>query len=166
MCLQQQLAEHDGPMVVVSHQPLAGAWSIDNAEKIQATLSRHAEKVVLSLNGHTHIDDLLRVSMISYLHLNSASYLWVGGNHIHQSYSKEIHEGHPFIGHTCPYRDSLFTTLTFDPKAGTISVTGKKSEWVGQTPAQLGVDPHPQITNGEEVAPRIRSRRIELSLTD
>ena len=160
--LEDQLATSDGPVVVVSHQPLAGAYTVDNAEAIQTILARHAEKVAMCLNGHSHIDSLVRVSRVSYLHINSASYQWVGGAHKNKSYSKEIHEKHPWINHTCPYRDALFATITFDPESASVSLEGRKSEWVAQSPAQLGVDAHPQITNGEEVAPRIRSRRLEM----
>jgi len=159
--LEEELESHAGSVVGLCHQPLAGSGAVDNAEEIQGLLGRYAEKVVLTVNGHTHIDEFLRVAKVPYLHVNSASYKWVGGSHQHESYSKEIHAEYPWISRTCPYRDSLFTTLTFDGRTGTVSVKGKESSWVGKSPAELGIDSKPGKMNGEEVVPRIRSRRIE-----
>ncbi len=160
--LGEQLAERNGPIVVVSHQPLAGYAAVDNAKPLQELLGRHAEKVVLVINGHTHIDATMNIAKVPYLHVNSASYKWVGGGHKHESYPKEIHARYRWVQYTCPYRESLFTTLTFDPKAGTISVKGKMSEWVGPSPKKLGINRWPGLTHGKEITPQIRARQIEL----
>ena len=158
--LEKQLKTLKGPILVISHQPLAGPGSIDNAGDVQALLDAAADKVLLAVNGHTHIDHVARAGKLSYLHVNSASYKWVGGNYRHESYSKEIHEKHPSISYTCPYRDSLFTTITVDSGNSTIHVKGCRSSWVGKSPAELGFDMNPSLTNGEEIAPRIRDREI------
>ena len=159
--LTEQLARVDGPVIVVSHQPLAGAWAVDNAKEIQSILGEASDKVLLAINGHSHIDDVLRCQKVTYMHVNSASYQWVGGAHLHESYSKDVHAKYPFISYTCPYRDSLFATLTVDPKSLTIRVEGRKSEWVGPSPAELGADQDPTLTDGEQIAPRIRDRQVK-----
>jgi Icc protein len=159
--LKEQLASQEGPVIVVSHQPLAGAWAVDNAKEIQGILGEASDKVLLAINGHSHIDDVLRYKKVTYMHVNSASYQWVGGSHLHDSYSKDIHAKHPFISYTCPYRDPLFATLTVDPKSLTIRVEGRKSEWVGPSPAELGADQDPTLTDGEQIAPRIRDRQVK-----
>lgn len=158
--LKETLASLDGPIVVVSHQPLAGAWAVDNAGEIQTILGDTADKVILAINGHSHIDDVQRVKGVTYMHVNSASYQWVGGKYQHASYSKDVHDKHPWISHTCPYRDSLFATFTIEPKSLDVHVRGRTSEWVGKSPAALGLDLDPKLTNGEEVAPAIRDRQI------
>jgi len=158
--LKQQLETLDGPIIVVSHQPLAGAYAIDNADELQAILGDAADKVILAINGHSHIDEVIRVKNVTYMHVNSASYKWIGGDHRHESYSQEIHSEYPWISYTCPYRDSLFATLTVDPGNLTIRVKGLRSSWVGKSPAELGLDMHPELTNGEEISPRIRDREI------
>ena len=104
---------------------------------------------------------MLRYKKVTYMHVNSASYQWVGGNHLHDSYSKDIHAKHPFIAYTCPYRHSLFATLTVDPKSLTIHVEGRKSEWVGPSPAELGADQDPTLTDGEQITARIRDRQVK-----
>ena len=158
--LKEQLAQLPGPIIVVSHQPLAGAWAVDNAQEIQDILGAAADKVLLAINGHSHIDAVLRYQKVTYMHVNSASYQWVGGKYLHDSYSKDIHARYPFIAYTCPYRDALFAMLTVDPNSLTIRVAGRQSAWVGPSPAELGADPDPTLTDGEQIAPRIRDRQV------
>ncbi len=158
--LEARLKAIDGPIIVACHQPLAGPWAIDNAEEIQGLLAAAADKVILVVNGHSHIDHVLRVGGVTHLHVNSASYQWVGGEHRHDSYTREIHEAHPWISCTCPYRDALFATLVIDPETHRIEVVGRSSRWVGPSPAELGVDKSPGLVHGEQVAPRIRDRAI------
>ena len=158
--LKEQLQKLDGPIIVVSHQPIGGVWGVDNAKQLQTMLGEASDKVILAINGHSHIDMVLRIKSIPYLHINSASYQWVGGNHIHQSYDEKIHAQYPDIQYTCPYKESLFATLELDPETNSIIITGRESSWVGPSPEQLGKDMDATLTPGEEVAPRIRNRTI------
>ena len=158
--LKTQLEKLDGPIIVVSHQPLAGPSAVDNAAEIQEMLGEVSDKVILALCGHTHINYLLRIKKIPYLHINSASYKWVGGNFKHNSYDAEIHKGHPYISYTCPYQESLFATLELDLQTQTINVTGRASDWVGKSPAELGEDAGEALVPGENIAPRISDRTI------
>lgn len=158
--LKRQLESGDGPITVVSHQPLAGPSAVDNADELQALLGDAADKVILAINGHSHIDEVIRVKDVNYMHVNSASYKWVGGNHQHESYAEGIHKEHPWISYTCPYRDSLFATLTVDPETSTIRVEGTRSSWVGDSPAELGIALGPGLKSGEQVVPMIRDREI------
>lgn len=158
--LAKQLKTLKGPILVICHQPLAGPSCIDNAEEVQALLNSAADKVLLAVNGHTHIDHVARVGKISYLHVNSASYKWVGGSYRNKSYPAEIHSKFQWVEYTCPYRDSLFTTLTIDPANRRIDVQGRESEWVGKSPSQLGIADKPDLTDGKEICPKIRSRQL------
>lgn len=142
--LEKQLEQADSPVLVLSHQPLAGTAAIDNAAKIQATLSRHRNKVLLCLNGHTHVDSLVRVGGVPYLHVNSASYYWVGGE-TRMAY----------------YTAPLFTTVTIDLAKGVILVSPRKSEWKDKSPEQLGYFDREGGPPQEIVTPQIRSHRIE-----
>ncbi len=159
--LRDALGSFGGPILVLSHQPLAGPWAIDNATEVQYVLSSAADRVVLAVNGHSHIDQLLRVGDVGYLHLNSASYVWVGRKFSHQSYSSQIHDQHPRLAGACPYRDALFTTLTFDPQSQSVSIDARTSDWVGPSPAERGRDKHPELFDGEQIVPQIRARRLQ-----
>ena len=158
--LEKQLKTLKGPILVISHQPLAGTSGIDNAGEVQKLLNSAADKVLLAVNGHTHIDHVDRVGKISFLHVNSASYKWVGGSHRNKSYPAEIHSKFRWIEYTCPYQDSLFTTLTIDPANGRIDVKGRESQWVGKSPSQLGIAAKLDRTDGKEICPKIRGRRL------
>jgi hypothetical protein len=65
------------------------------------------------------------------------------------------------VEYTCPYRDSLFATLTIDPASGRIDVKGRESKWVGKSPSQLGVATKPNLADGKEICPKIRNRQLE-----
>ncbi len=158
--LAKQLKTLKGPILVISHQPLAGPGSIDNAGEVQALLDAAADKVLLAVNGHTHIDHVARAGKLSYLHVNSASYKWVGGSNRHKSYPPEVHSKFRWVEYTCPYRDSLFATLTIDPAKGRIELKGRESQWVGKSPSQLAIPTKYGLTNGKEICPKIRSRQI------
>jgi Icc protein len=158
--LEEQLKTLKGPILVISHQPLAGPGSIDNAGEVQALLDAAADKVLLAVNGHTHIDHVAKEGKLSYLHVNSASYKWVGGSHRNKSYPPEVHSKFRWIEYTCPYRDSLFTTLTLDPAKGRIELKGRESQWVGKSPSQLAIPTKYGLTNGKEICPKIRSRQL------
>ncbi|HWW42996.1 metallophosphoesterase, partial [Pedobacter sp.] len=153
--LQQQLKQIDKPIVIVCHQPLAGALAVDNAAEIQDILSAASDKILLAINGHTHIDCQLFIKGVNYVHMNSASYFWVGDKYKHNSYPEEIHKDHPWISYTCPYEEALFTTLTIDPSLGIIHIDGKKSNWVGQSPEQLNYVDATGLSAGKEIVPFI-----------
>ncbi|MBK1828206.1 metallophosphoesterase [Haloferula rosea] len=162
--LKEKLGTLKGPIIVVSHQPLAGYAAVDNAEEIQELLGKASDRVILAVNGHSHVDEVVRIHGVSYLHVNSASYLWVGGKYQHESYPEAIHAKHPSISYTCPYRDCVFATLVIDPECLTIQVTGRRSEWVGKSPAELGVEVDPSLSSGDAILAGIRDRKIEKSV--
>ena len=147
-------------MIVFCHQPLAGPSSVDNADEVQQILNTAADKILLTVNGHTHIDHLVRVGKVINLHINSASYYWVGGSFQNTSYAEEIHTAYPYIQYTCPYAQSLFTTITIEPETGRIHLQGSKTHWVGKSPGELGWDNDRSLTDGEEISPQIRDRQL------
>lgn len=160
--LKEQLSAASVPVVVISHQPLAGPSAIDNAQEIQDVLGQHSGKILFAMNGHTHIDYLIEEQDVVYWHVNSASYHWVGGNHIHPSYPTEIHEKFPYIAYTCPYREPLYATLTIDPKNSRIQIDGTSTKWVGPSPADIKVKPIDHTVD-EPMVPRIRKRSFEMA---
>lgn len=159
--LREELAQAKGPVIVISHQPLAGPLAVDDALEIQGILGEFADKVLLAINGHTHLDYLLRIRRVPYLHLNSASYYWVGEAYRHGNYPPEIMQKYPFAALTCPYRDSLFAMLSIDPVRQVLTIRGQQSVWVGASPAQLGLDIDPEILPGEHITTQIRPRELE-----
>jgi len=162
--LSQELKNAPGPVLVVSHQPLAGPACVDNAAEVQKVLDTASDKILLAINGHTHIDELLRVGKTLYLHVNSASYYWVGPQFAHESYPNAIHKDYPVIKNTCPYQESLYTTLTYDPAQGEIRLEGHKSNWVGKSPSHCGANLTSDTIDGEQIVPEIRPRNIAVAV--
>ena len=154
--LEKTLSSLEGPVVIISHQPIAGPYAIDNAVEVQKILSKHSDKVVLAMNGHTHIDLLTEIGGVPYLHINSASYHWLGPKYAHESYPAEVHAKHSALKYTSPYREALFTILTFEPKDRQIIVEKRVTQWVGKSPKELGLKREPEGA----VTPEIRARVI------
>lgn len=158
--LECQLEKLKGPIIIFSHQALAGPWEIDNAKFIQDILAKYKKKILLAINGHNHIDHILKVKGVNYYHLNSASYLWLGGKYRAFSYPKEIHQNYEALQYVAPYRDSIFATLSVDPKKSEIRIGGTKSKWVGKSPSMRGFS-EPRLIDGVHLTPKISNRLIE-----
>lgn len=158
--LEAEFNKSSQPAIIVSHQPLAGAMAVDNAEDIQTLLSRHKQKVLLCINGHTHIDAVYYVQDIPYVHINSASYFWVGGDYKHESYDMDIHLQYPWIASTCPYESALYALLSVEPDTGMIRIKGKKSRWKGPSPRELGFSLKYGYDMGDFISPTITKRHF------
>ncbi|SHL68132.1 3',5'-cyclic AMP phosphodiesterase CpdA [Chitinophaga jiangningensis] len=160
--LKKELAASRQPVIVICHQPLVGYGSLDNAAEIQQILTSAKHKVVMTINGHTHVDRLDYVGDIPYLTINSASYFWVGGHFKHDSFTPEIHKAHPYICYTCPYDQSLFTLLKIDPVKKVITLSGNQAKWVGKSPEELGFNEQKPFEAGKDIVPFIRDRSIPM----
>lgn len=155
-----ELEKAEKPVLIVSHQPLAGIYPLVNAPEIQTILSRFSSKILLAINGHAHVDQHIEVDGVHYVHINSASYYWVGEKLKHESLPSEIHESHPSLQFTCPYLDPLFALLTIDPKSGKISIQGRRTEWIGPSPIELGYSILNESEQKSFLQPQISDRKI------
>lgn len=158
--LKTELEQADKPVVIVSHQPLAGELAVDNAAEIQQLLSVHAGKILLAMNGHSHLDAQFSMAGVTYVHINSASYYWVGGKFKHDSYAADIMKQHEWIAYTCPYKEAIFATLSIDPSTGKVSIAGMKSSWMGPSPQELGMPETGTLRHGKEIVAEVRGRKI------
>lgn len=158
--LQEQLERSTLPVLLCCHQPLAGLFQVDNAAVIQTLLGQYSEKILLCINGHSHIDQHVVIHNVNYLHINSASYFWTGDEYKHSTYDAPIIQEHPILELTCPYDESLFAFLTLDPISKTVTIKGRKSKWVGKSPKQLGykIEDEPNLYNW--VVPEIKNLKI------
>ncbi len=158
--LRSELEKADKPVLIVSHQPIAGIYTIDNAQEIQQLLSAFSSKILLAINGHAHVDQHVAVGGVHYVHINSASYYWVGEKLAHASLSEDTHANFPSLKFTCPYSVGLFAFLTIDPGTKRITIKGKRANWIGPSPQELGYT----ILNAQEqkdhLKPEISSFKI------
>lgn len=158
--LEGELEKAEKPVLIVSHQPLAGIYPLVNAQEIQAILSRFSNKILLAINGHAHVDQHILVGGVNYVHINSASYYWVGEKLAHESLSSEIHHRNPSLKFTCPYLDPIFALLSVDPKSREIRIKGRKTKWIGPAPLALGYSILSETEQRDYVQPQISSRII------
>lgn len=163
--LVNELEKATEPVIIFSHQPLAGVIAIDNHAEVQKILSKYKNKIIICLNGHTHNDSILTINGITYMHINSASYKWVGSAYKHYSYAKDIHEKNKGIAITCPYESCVYAVFTIDPVKGNISIEGVQSDWVGDSPAALGIN-YDDVLIGVDVVPAIKNRILESLLNN
>ena len=144
--LSKELSSAKTPVLIISHQPLAGGSAVDNAKQMQTLLKPHKNKILLCLNGHSHLDQHLEIDGIHYLHINSASYYWLGGKI-----------------RTAFYRDPLFTTMSIDKDSGTIAFSASPSSWLNGSPEEVGYfeDRKDRVHLKNHIAPRISARLIK-----
>ena len=157
--LRKDLDNTDLPTVLFSHQPLDPIAGIENHGQIRAVLEQinlkaGRRKVAACFAGHSHLDIVKRINDILYTQINSASYYWMPSEFIHESYPSEIHQEHPWIKHTCPYKDPLWAEIEIDTQNDYLKITGRQTQWVGPSPWKLGLNPKknagylkPAITN-------------------
>ena len=143
--LESELITSDKPILILSHQPLAGHGAINNGKTIQNLLTEHKNKIIACINGHSHLDAAWEVDGVHYLHANSASYFWVGGE-TRMAY----------------YAAPLFTTLTIDPKERTLVTEESVSQWKNQSPKEIGYFDRPNHAPQAHVSPKISKRSIPL----
>jgi hypothetical protein len=72
----------------------------------------------------------------------------------------DTHANYPSLASTCLYAAVLFVILTLDRKQGKLTLTGRKSSWIGPSPLELGYS----ILSKEEqelyLQPQISDRAI------
>jgi predicted phosphodiesterase len=161
--LRSDLQAAAAPVVVFSHQALDDVAGIENCAVVRNVLEGARtrdgrRKVVACFCGHHHDDRATTINAIHYIRINSASYSWLGASYKHQSYSEEIHQAHPWISHTAPYREPLWALVEINPAEGMILITGKSTEWVGPNPWELGIDE--KTMDPATVGPRISDRAL------
>ncbi|MBQ9921725.1 MAG: metallophosphoesterase [Clostridia bacterium] len=155
--LENDLKMTKNPSVLFSHQRLCeGKASVLNHEELTKILKGAPSGVMMSLNGHEHLDTLEKFNGIWYYNVNSMSIMWLGKNYTcHCRYTEDIDEKFPNIKFTAPYTESLFAIITMDENGA--AVKGTNGEFAGPSPKELG---HPEA---DKMTPCIRDRYIEFN---
>ena len=162
--LRLQLQSTVNPIVIFSHQGLGETEGIDNAQEIRTILETHNQqsstnRVIACFNGHSHNDSAENIKGIWYICINSMAYKWLGEEYAFIRYSEEIDKNFKWIKYTAPYKDPLFTVVEIST-VGYIHIAGKKSEWVGPSPWELG---YPE-DNRSFTAPQISARELHFEV--
>ncbi len=159
--LKEKIMQINRPVIVFTHQSLCNPiWGIKNRLAVQKILEKHAQRIpIICFNGHDHIDYYRQINGVHYFELNSMSYQWLGDKYIDKSrYPKKLYEQYPNLGHLAPYKDPLYAQVNI--KSGKLKITGKKSEWISPSPAELGV---PLQVEGARASPLVSDLSIDWS---
>ncbi|MCB0730817.1 MAG: metallophosphoesterase [Ignavibacteriae bacterium] len=161
--LKEELQKSTDPIIIFSHQGIGSdpnnpgeRYSIENADSVREILEKHNSenqkgKIICCFNGHTHHDYAEEINGIWYITINSMAYKWLGEEYEYRRYSEEVDKNFKWIKYTAPYKDPLFTVVEISTE-GYIKISGKKSEYVGPSPWELGYPEHlkkyvrPEIT--------------------
>jgi len=166
--LRADLARTTHPVVIFSHQGLTlyqsedETYGVENWKEIQQILTKHNQthpgrKVVACFNGHTHYDDAIQIDGIWYITITSMSYHWLGEKYAHATFGDEVDKKFKWIKFTAPFKEPLYTVVEISTN-GTLKIAGKKTEWVGATPEQLGY----QKSRLPYMRPAITKRKLKL----
>jgi len=137
--LEAEIMASAEPCVLLSHAPLAGdMYMIHDSEQLLAVLRRvnsNRRRVILSLNGHTHVDGMCVAAGVPMVTINSASNHWMGEEYATVRYSETICRMYPHLPNCAPYQAALYSVITISDEG--IEMTGVDSVFVGKTPKEL-----------------------------
>lgn len=138
--LKEDILASESPCFIFSHQPLSdkinGIKNREDLWKLLEFVNRDKKRVVLCMNGHSHIDGMAEHINVPFININSISNIWLGHDYQYVRYGMEIDKRYPYLKYTAPYKDPLFAVVTIEN--GKIHIEGVRSEFVGPSPYDLG----------------------------
>ncbi len=163
--LAAELARDPRPALVFCHQPPEHPDGLENGAEVRAVLDAAEAKrpgsVAAVFAGHLHQDYARVLNQIPYLQVNSSSYLWLGSDLARETWPPEVHAKYRHLASTAGYRDPLWAEVTVDLAAGTLTVAGRASAWVGPDPWTRGASEQQCLRDA--VRPAIEPRALRLA---
>lgn len=158
--LEETLDTSPYPCILISHAGLDRAKGIVNQEEVLDILDNANKKnpgrVLMSINGHHHIDYIHVRNNIIFFDLNSASMFWHGETS-YDFFKEEDYKEHMLVGHTLCYNDPLSAVITLE--GNTVTIEGMESSfYMDVDMKKLGLselDPA-----GRRITPSILSSKI------
>ena len=152
---------------IFSHQSLERPDCIINQAAVrdvihQARNKEGQKKVAACFNGHWHIDHAREIDGIPYIHINSASYIWLNDpKYRGPRLSPELSRKFPNVASTIPYTKPIFTILEIDPVSNSFSLKSSESAWMGPGPEKI--DYQPAGYEKTMLFPGIRPRQFQFN---
>ena len=148
--LEAEIAKAKHPCIIISHQSFDEVWTgstVPNRLEVRKVIDRANEgrknpKVIACICGHHHLDHHMTINGVHYIHINSASYYYVG-------------DGFGSDGSRATYSEPVFAFVTFDP-AGEIRIEGRQASFRSPTPKEKG------FPNADRITASIIDRRLDL----
>lgn len=140
--LKKDLQATDKKCVLFSHQSIERTMNngADVREILEAENKRAGyKKVVLAFGGHDHSNYTEVVNGITYMQVNSASYVWIGEpTQTEKRYPEEVNNKYGILKYSMTYDQPLYAIVTLYGKGA--SVKGTKAGFVPPTPADLNMN--------------------------
>lgn len=157
--LKKELQDGNKYYVIFSHHSLENNFEgrgISNRKEIQTLIEKVNQSnkcVLLSMNGHDHGYGIEKIGKTLYYSLNAMSYIWVGPQYEHFSYTEEIHNKYPYLKDLVLYEQGLFSTVTINDCGG-INIEGMNGDYQNVSPIELGIG---DSWNGRSIQPLVLS---------
>ena len=140
--LKKDLESTDKRCVLFSHQSIE--LFMNNGADVRRILedeNKHAgfKKVVLAFSGHNHSNYTKVINGITYMQINSASYVWIGTpTQTDKRYPKEVNDKYGLLSRSITYTKPLYAIVTLNDKGATVK--GVKAEFMPPTPKDLNLN--------------------------
>lgn len=151
--LKQDLAATDKKCVLFSHQSIE--QFLNNGAAVRQILeeeNRRAgfKKVVLAFGGHNHSNYTKEINGITYMQINSASYVWIDKPSMTEKrYPKEVNDRYSLLKYSMTYTKALYAIVTLNSEGAIVK--GTEAEFVPPTPKDLNmgdsIDHYPLVSN-------------------
>lgn len=151
--LKQDLAATDKKCVLFSHQSIE--QFLNNGATVRQILeeeNRRAgfKKVVLAFGGHNHSNYTKEINGITYMQINSASYVWIDKPSMTEKrYPKEVNDRYSLLKYSMTYTKALYAIVTLNSEGAIVK--GTEAEFVPPTPKDLNmgdsIDHYPLVSN-------------------
>ena len=141
--LKKDLAATNKRCILFSHQSIEEA--LNNGAEVRKILEAENQragfkKVVMAFGGHNHSNYSKEINGITYVQINSASYVWIGEpTQTEKRYSKEINDRYGgILKYSMTYTEPLYAIVTLNSKGATLK--GTNAEFVPPTPKDLNMN--------------------------
>ena len=163
--IKTTIDESPYPCILISHASLErvinGVQNYKEVLKIIDDANRKKKhSVLMSINGHHHVDYIRLLNNVVYFDMNSTSMDWLGSmNPPNNAYPEEEYKGVRMLHRTIYTNDPLYAIITLD--GTTITIEGRESTmYRGVTRESLGIVEYDEARR--LIKPSVSSAKITL----
>lgn len=140
--IEKELLLDEMPVIVFSHQPLnEGPRGIKNSGELSHLFdkaNKSGKRILMCMNGHTHMDVYTEKNGVGYYTLNSMSNHWIGEKFAKHRFSEKIEADFPNLQYTFPYKAPLYAVVELNSKGACIK--GMAGEFIKPGPVDMGCE--------------------------
>ena len=139
--LKKDLAATDKRCIIFSHQSID--TSMNNGSEVRSILEEENrrsgfQKVALAFSGHDHSNYTKEINGITYVQINSASYVWIEQPSMTEKrYPQEINERYSLLSRSITYDKALYGIVTLTGEGA--EMKGTKGNFMPPTPKEVGL---------------------------